>query len=129
MQVHLQQVMVTSNDLDELNHVNNVRYLDWVQDIAKEHWQLASQKKWEDEIVWVVRKHEIVYYGAALLEDVLQIRTYIKENKGPISTRIVTFTNNKTGELLVTSSTDWCLLDKKTLRPKRIPNDIAELFD
>ena len=129
MQVHLQQVTVTSNDLDELNHVNNVRYLDWVQDIAKEHWQLASQKKWEDEIVWVVRKHEIVYYGAALLEDVLQIRTYIKENKGPISTRIVTFTNNKTGELLVTSSTDWCLLDKKTLRPKRIPNDIAELFD
>jgi len=29
---------VVTEDLDELAHVNNVRYLDWIQDISKEHW-------------------------------------------------------------------------------------------
>jgi len=119
---------VVSEDLDELEHVNNVRYLDWVQEIAKEHWEVASKNAWKDQFVWVVRKHEITYYGSAVINDILSISTYIRENQGSISTRVVEFKNNKTGKLLVTSSTDWCLLDKQTFRPKRIPDAISKIF-
>lgn len=128
MRQYAKQITVSSKDLDQLDHVNNVRYLDWVQEIAEEHWQVASKNQWKNEFIWVVRKHEIVYYASAILNDTLQLETYIKENNGPISTRIVVFKNNKTGKLLVKSSTDWCLLNKKNFRPKRIPNAISELF-
>ena len=33
---------VISDDLDDLLHVNNVRYVQWVQDIAKAHWGAAT---------------------------------------------------------------------------------------
>ena len=32
------QITVTDQDIDELNHVNNVVCLQWVQDIANQHW-------------------------------------------------------------------------------------------
>ena len=39
-------IVVKPADIDELDHVNNVVYLSWVQDIAKEHWQIrASDRK------------------------------------------------------------------------------------
>ncbi len=119
---------VKDDDLDELNHVNNVRYLDWVQEISKAHWAHATNNQYSDTFVWVVRKHEIKYFKAAKLHDVVRASTHIASNKGPISIRIVQFTDNKTNEVLVTSSTAWCLLDKKSLKPKRIPVAISELF-
>ena len=33
-----QEITVSVDDLDELNHVNNVVYVDWAQDIAKNLW-------------------------------------------------------------------------------------------
>ena len=30
---------VIKEHLDDLNHVNNVQYLYWAQEIAKAHWQ------------------------------------------------------------------------------------------
>ncbi len=128
MQYHDKKITVVPEDLDGLNHVNNVRYLHWVQEVAEEHWGIIAQNRWEDQFIWVVRKHEITYYAAALLNEVLNVKTYIINNQGSISTRIVEFKNNKTGKLLVKSSTDWCLLDKSTFRPKRIPDAISKLF-
>ena len=32
---------VISQDLDDLMHVNNVRYVQWVQDLAKAHWEAS----------------------------------------------------------------------------------------
>ncbi|MDO9039698.1 MAG: thioesterase, partial [Lutibacter sp.] len=31
-------LIVKQNDLDALNHVNNVTYLQWVQNVAEKHW-------------------------------------------------------------------------------------------
>ena len=128
MQTFTKTFTVTTADLDELNHVNNVRYLEWVQEISKEHWNHATRGNWEDKLVWVVRKHEVTYFKAAKNNDVIRASTHVKESNGPISIRIVEFTDNKTNDLLVNSSTEWCLLDKQSLRPKRIPATINELF-
>ena len=42
MQAHEIELIVTSDDLDARNHVNNVRYVQWVQDAAEAHWNLRS---------------------------------------------------------------------------------------
>ncbi|MCK0159782.1 acyl-CoA thioesterase [Allomuricauda sp. F6463D] len=120
---------VVPDDLDDLNHVNNIRYVEWIQDISKKHWNAAVTEDIQTSMIWVVRNHNITYHKSALLGDTIKISTYIKNSKGPISTRVVTITNNSTDELIVRSSTEWCLLDAKTYRPKRIPESVKAMFE
>jgi len=120
--------VVVKDDLDNLNHVNNVRYLEWVQEISEGHWKHNASTAQQEQYIWVVRKHEITYYNAAKLGDELLLETHIAQSKGPISIRKVQIKDNKTNTLLVSSSTDWCLVSPKTMRPVRIPKEIERLF-
>lgn len=118
---------VAQEDLDNLNHVNNVVYVHWIQQISKEHWQTVA-KEVSEKYIWVVRRHDITYYGAAKLNDTILITTNISESKGPISYRQVEFKDNTTEKLLVKAITEWCLLDAKTYKPIRVPQTIKNLF-
>lgn len=129
MRSYTKTVMVVQNDLDDLNHVNNIRYIEWIQDISKKHWTSATSQETQKSMIWVVRNHNITYHKSALLGNTLNLKTYIKSSKGPISTRVVEITDRKTGNLLVKSVTEWCLLDARTFRPKRIPEEIKALFE
>lgn len=120
---------VTAEDLDDLHHVNNVRYVEWIQDISKKHWLSVVGDEVANTMVWVVKKHTIDYKSAAKLGDKINICTYISKTAGPISTRVVEITNNKTGQPVVKAYTEWCLLDASTFRPKRVPENIQKLFD
>lgn len=128
MQTYTETFDVVVEDLDDLNHVNNIRYVEWIQEISKNHWQKLTTQEMRDEMVWVVKNHNISYHKSAVLGDTIQMNTYIKSNKGPISTRVVEIKNNKTGQLLVNAHTEWCLLDAKTFRPKRVPEPVQNLF-
>lgn len=119
---------VAPSDLDELNHVNNIRYIEWIQDISKKHWYHVTAEEQRKSMVWVVRNHNISYHKSAVLGDTININTYIESNKGPISTRIVEIKDNKSGELLAKGVTQWCLLDAVTFRPKRVPEEVKTLF-
>ena len=121
-------IKVKTEDLDDLEHVNNVRYVQWIQDVSKEHWQSKASKKVQDSMVWVVMNHNITYKNAAKLDDNIRIKTHIERSRGAISVRIVEMFDNKTNRLLVRSSTEWCLLNVKTLKPMRISEEIKNVF-
>ncbi|WP_394971614.1 acyl-CoA thioesterase [uncultured Croceitalea sp.] len=118
---------VNQNDLDDLNHVNNVVYVEWIQEISKKHWEEVSSNI-QNKYIWVVRRHDITYYDAAKFKDEVLINTTIKDTKGPISYRIVEMKDNKTQKLLVKSITEWCLLNSKTYKPIRVPEIVRNLF-
>ena len=118
---------VTKEDLDDLNHVNNVVYVDWIQEVSKKHWEVVS-KNITSPYIWVVRRHDITYYGAAKLDDDVLVSTSVRDSKGPISYRKVHMQDNNTGKVLVKSLTEWCLLNSKTLKPIRVPENIKNLF-
>lgn len=128
MPTYKKNIKVKVEDLDELQHVNNVRYLEWVQQISREHWESTVGKKVLDEIIWVVRNHNITYYGSAVLGNSIEISTKVIQWKGPISIRQVEMKNNKNGKLLVKASTEWCAVHPKTLKPIRVPADVQALF-
>jgi acyl-CoA thioester hydrolase len=46
-------IIVKQADLDELNHVNNVVYLQWVQDVAAAHWRSLASPEILDKYFWV----------------------------------------------------------------------------
>ena len=47
--------------IDELGHVNNAVWLQWVQDIATAHWTAVAAPEQVERYVWVVTRHEIDY--------------------------------------------------------------------
>lgn len=121
-------IKVVEDDLDDLKHVNNVRYVQWMQDIAKEHWLTKAPKDLINSTVWVVLTHHITYKSSAKLDDIILMKTYIDKTKGPVSVRIVEMYNKESNQLLVKSKTEWCLLNSETFKPMRISPEIESIF-
>ncbi|MGB5821588.1 MAG: thioesterase family protein [Saonia sp.] len=128
MKTYSKEIIVAKDDLDELQHVNNVRYVQWVQDVAKEHWQSAVSKEMQEQVVWVLLRHHINYLNPAVLNDRITAKTYVSHNRGAKCTRIVEIHNTKNDKTLVRSETEWCLLNAKSLRPIRISDEIKNIF-
>ena len=122
------EIIVSKNDLDELNHVNNVIYIHWVQEIAKNHWKSLVSSEIIKNYYWVLLEHQIKYLHPAFLGDKIILKTYIEKTEVVKSNRIVEIYNTDTNKLLVTSKTIWCLINAKTKKPNRITYEIREAF-
>lgn len=117
---------VHPSEIDDLGHVNNVVYLQWVQDIASSHWAKLSEGKIVEDVVWVVLKHEIHYKSPAFKGDTIIVKTWVGATQGVTSIRHVEIYKEDT--LLVTAQTTWCLLDAKSHRPLRINQAIESIL-
>lgn len=121
-------VTVSASDIDELDHVNNIVYLRWVQEAASAHWAVLSNAGINEKYVWVVLRHEIDYLQPALLHDTIRVLTWVGKNAGAKSERHTQLYNAVTGKKLAEAVTTWCLLDAVTMRPRRIEADVLSLF-
>ncbi|MBJ2175630.1 acyl-CoA thioesterase [Aureibaculum sp. A20] len=117
---------VTLNDIDALGHVNNVAYLAWTQMVANMHWEKLASDELKKNVQWFVLRHEVDYVQQAFNNDTITIYTWIEDVKGARSNRV--FRIYREDELLVKCKTTWCLIDAETLKPKRIDNELADLF-
>lgn len=120
------QIEVLAEHIDRLNHVNNVVYLQWVQEMAGEHWKSKSNATFDAAYFWIVIDHFIEYKGQAFIGDLLTAKTYVEKNEGVRSLRVVEF--YKDDKLIVCAKTNWCLIDKARNRPTRIPPVVNEMF-
>ena len=118
---------VTKEEIDNLNHVNNVVYVQWIQDIAGKHWQDLIKDQAKQHYIWVVIRHEIDYLKSAKLEDNITLKTWVGESKGLKSIRYVEIFRNQ--DLLAKAKTTWCMLDTKTHRPLRITEDVLKILN
>ena len=124
-----QHLEITKKHLDDLQHVNNVQYLQWVQDIAGAHWQQLIKGKAQTFGLWVVRSHHIEYKRQVKLGDRLRVVTHVEVTEGFQSERHVRFFLNNTTTLVVHCRTQWCYLDAQSHRLMRIPIEIHKLFE
>ncbi|MFZ9002516.1 MAG: acyl-CoA thioesterase [Robiginitalea sp.] len=129
MNTYRKTVQVREGDLDALEHVNNIRYLEWVQDISKEHWDQLSNPEWDKRYLWVVRSHSITYHQPALLGQILRLTTFVPESRGPISRRKVDMVLEDTGKKIAECLTEWVLLEAASGRPTRIPEEVRIVFE
>ncbi|WJJ95270.1 acyl-CoA thioesterase [Algibacter luteus] len=129
MTIYESTLVVNKDYIDDLNHVNNVHYVQWVQDVAKAHWQSKASIDLQTKYSWFLLSHFIEYKSAAFLNDTINLKTYIAQAEGVKYTRIVEIYNANTNKLLAKSETKWCLINAKTGRPTRIPVEIVDLFD
>lgn len=118
---------VQPEQIDGLGHVNNIHYLQWVQDVAQAHWEVLTKKIEKPLGIWVVRSHMITYKQPALMGDLLTLKTYVKQSRGVLSERIVEILNTEQTVLAV-CSTQWCYLNKESKKPEAIPPGIINLL-
>jgi acyl-CoA thioester hydrolase len=123
--IHEQVKQVTINDIDDLEHVNNVVYLQWIMDIAQEHWELLSTPEIRKSVAWVVLRHEIDYYRSARLNDHVIIRTWVGETGGFRSVRHVEILTAD-GAKIVSAKTTYCLINPKTFKPMKMTQAIRD---
>ncbi len=123
---HLVPIRIAPSDLDFMGHVNNARYLSWVQDAVLSHWRKTAPLEEVAKRAWVALKHEITYRKPALLDDELVIDVVLQSVHGA---RAFYETIVRRGEeVLAEVQSSWCCIDATTLRPARIGQDIIAHF-
>ena len=114
--------------IDELGHVNNAVWVQWIQEVATSHWYSAAPADYRDAYVWVVVRHEIDYLRAAMPGDRVTARTWVGDApQGASFDRFMEFTGED-GKVKVRARTTWAMLDKATSRPQRITREIVAPF-
>ena len=121
---------VSQETVDQNGHVNNVHYVQWMQDVAIRHYENMGGIPPTEAIgaTWVVRSHHIEYLSPAFAGDEIEVHTWVVNLRRVRSLRRYEFIRKQDGILLVKGETDWVLVDVKTGYPKAIPREISSIF-
>ena len=123
--------LVRDRDCDLLGHVNNLRWVRWVVELAEAH---ASALGFPFEVcreqggVWVVREQNLEYHRSALPGERLVETTWVSEMRGARSVRHARIVDGG-GGLRFEAKTLWAFVDVATMRPARVPAEMRARFD
>ena len=114
--------------IDELGHVNNAVWVQWIQDMATAHWDAVARPEHQAAYFWMITRHEIDYRGNVDLGQSVTGETWIEgEPRGATSLRRVDF-RNADGKVIVSAATRWAMLDRETQRLVRVRPEVLEPF-
>lgn len=123
-----QTFTAAASDIDELGHVNNAVWVQWIQALATAHWEAVAPPAHRAAYIWVITRHEIDYRGNLAEGDSAIGATWVPEApRGARFDRHFRFTD-AAGKVLVEGVTTWALLDRATGRLLRVRPDIAAPF-
>jgi acyl-CoA thioester hydrolase len=115
-------------DIDELGHVNNAVWVQWIQKVAVAHWDSVAPQVHKDAYYWVVVRHEIDYVRSAHEGDAITARTWVADApQGARFERFMEFTGPD-GKVCVRARTQWAIIDKALARPIRVPREVIAPF-
>ncbi len=114
--------------IDELGHVNNTVWVQWIQDMATAHWDAAARAEDRAAYFWVVVRHEIDYRGNISEGESVTATTWIEgPAQGATSLRRVEFTD-ASAKRLVSAATTWAMIDRATGRLARVRPEVLAPF-
>ena len=128
---HRVEIIVPAEVVDQNRHVNNVAYVQWMQDAALEHSAATGCTRMTEALgaTWVARMHRIEYLSPAFAGDALTVLTWVADFRKVRSLRRYKFIRASDQRVLAHGATDWVFIDAATGRPRGIPKEIASLFE
>ena len=114
--------------IDELGHVNNAVWVEWIQAIAIAHWTAIAPPDMQCAYVWMVTRHEIDYRSNISIGQSADGVTFIPDPPSGARFDRRTDFRDAAGRIIVAARTTWALLDRASGRPLRVRGDIVELF-
>jgi acyl-CoA thioester hydrolase len=130
--IFTQEIVVASSDIDVQGHVNNTRYVSWMQDVAVAHstaqgWSMARYV--EEGAGWVVRQHTITYRRPCFLGETVTACTWISSFAPRQSARRYLFWRAADKVVLAEAETQWVFIDLKSGRPAKVPESLRTAFE
>lgn len=114
--------------IDELGHVNNAVWVQWIQDMATAHWEAAADPAHKAAYFWVVTRHEIDYRGNIDAAETVIAESWIEGRpRGATSMRRIDF-RDTSGKIIVSAATTWAMLDRASGRLVRVRPDFVAPF-
>jgi acyl-CoA thioester hydrolase len=128
--IYSYEFTIPESTLDENGHVNNVQYVQWMQDSAVRHYESIGGVPLTQALgaTWVVRSHNIEYLRPAFAGDRIEVRTWVVDIRRVRSLRRYRFIRLSDGKLLVKAETDWVFVDARTGAPMAVPEEITRIF-
>ena len=128
--IYTKTFIIPENAIDENGHVNNVAYVQWMQDIAVEHYESigGTSPTQLSGATWVVREHRIEYLRPAFAGEEIEIKTWVENIRRVRSLRKYEFIRSADKKALVKGETDWVFVDLQTGAPRAIPDEVSKVF-
>jgi acyl-CoA thioester hydrolase len=131
IRVYRHEFRVPEDAVDRNGHVNNVVYVQWMQDAAVAHSNAAGCTKatFDMGATWVIRSHRIEYLRPAFAGDEITVLTWVSNFRKARSLRKYKFVRETDGVVIARGETDWVFVDASTGRPRPIPDNVAQVFE
>ena len=127
--IYTKSIIIPQTVIDENGHVNNVIYVQWMQDIAVEHYSsIGGIEAQGPDVTWVVREHQVEYLLPAFAGEEIEFRTWVENIRRVRSLRRYEFARKSDGKVLVKGETDWVFVDVKTGNPHAVPEAVINVF-
>ena len=129
--IHLTRLTITATTIDINQHVNNIAYVQWMQDGATAHsaaqgWTLERYR--ELGAGWVVRSHGIEYLRQTFAGDTLLLYTWVAGLTNCSSPRRYLFLRESDQAPVAKAETLWVFVDFTTGRPAQIPPEVVTAY-
>jgi len=123
------QFTVAEEAIDENGHVNNVVYIQWMQDAAIRHTDtVGGNDAMPENRSWVVRSHKIEYLAPAFEGETIETETWVVDFRKVRSLRRYKFLRASDGLLLARGETDWVFVNTENGRPCAIPEVVSACY-
>jgi len=129
--IYHHEFTVPEDTVDENGHVNNVVYIQWMQDVAVLHAEEAGCTRATRlaGATWVVRSHTVEYLRPAYIGDTISVLTWVVNFRRVRSLRRYKFVRPKDNVVIARGETDWVFVDAKTGRPLTVPDEVKNTFE
>lgn len=124
-------VQVQPEQIDGLGHVNNVVYLQWVEQVAWQHSQVlgldltAYQRL---DAAMVAREHQLTYKSACFVGEQLELRTWLGQRDLLNLYRHYQFVRVNDQRVVFEGITRWVCIKLSTGRPIRMPTVFQQVY-
>jgi acyl-CoA thioester hydrolase len=128
---HTRQFRVRFYECDAYSHLNNANYVRYMQEAAFDASAAAGYADAEYErlgLIWLIRDTEVEYLQPLVYGDTAEVTTWVEDFRRVRSRRVYEIRRVGEDTLLSRGSTDWVLLDRETLRPASIPEEMKRAF-
>jgi acyl-CoA thioester hydrolase len=131
MKIFIDKIQITKKDVDQNGHLNNVVYVQWMQDVAMKHSAAVGydwQKYQELGTSWIIKSHFIEYKSPGFEGEDIELQTWVFKHEKLSSLRKYRFVRPSDGRLLAVAETNWVYVDSSNGRPRRIDQEVADAF-